>query len=236
MTALGREAPVSEKDACRPEAALASDRLCFPKAVVDACPAKIVESSPMRDRFLQDVLANRNNRAILDRWEVLGLPDGWLVAGCLFQTVWNLKSGQLPEAQIKDYDLFYFDDSDLSSVAEQHVQARVDDLLADLGIAIETKNQARVHLWYEDVFGHRYPQLHSARDGIDRFLIPATCVGIRRDGPRYDIYAPHGVDMIYSGVLSPNPLTDHAELFREKARSYLARWPWLRADYAAAAD
>jgi hypothetical protein len=190
----------------------------------------------MRDRFLHDVLANRNNQAILERWDALDLPEGWLVAGCLFQTVWNLHSGLPPEAKIKDYDIFYFDGCDLSPEAEQRVQARVDCLLADLDIAVELKNQARVHLWYEDVFGHPYPQLHNATEGIDRFLIPATCVGIRRDGASYDIYAPHGIEMIYSGVLSPNPLTDHAGLFREKARSYIARWPWLRVEYASEVD
>jgi uncharacterized protein len=44
----------------------------------------------MRDRFVHDVMSNRYNRAIFERWESLALPDGWLVAGCLFQTVWNL--------------------------------------------------------------------------------------------------------------------------------------------------
>jgi hypothetical protein len=190
----------------------------------------------MRDRFLCDVLTNRNNRAILERWDALDLPEGWLVAGCLFQTVWNLESRLPPEAQIKDYDLFYFDGCDLSPEEEQRVQARAVRVLADLDIAVETKNQARVHLWYEEVFGHPYPQLHNVTEGIDRFLIPATCVGIRRNGASDEIYAPHGLELIYNGVLSPNPLTDHAGLFSEKARSYRARWPWLRVENAAEAE
>ncbi|MEV4780693.1 hypothetical protein [Burkholderia sp. LMU1-1-1.1] len=37
----------------------------------------------MQDRFRADVLANRNNKAILARWAALALPDGWLVAGIL---------------------------------------------------------------------------------------------------------------------------------------------------------
>ena len=32
----------------------------------------------MQDCFFADILKNRNNRAILDRWERLALPDGWL--------------------------------------------------------------------------------------------------------------------------------------------------------------
>jgi hypothetical protein len=180
------------------------------------------------DRFLRDVRANGFNRAILERWEALALPDGWLVAGCLFQTVWNLRSGAAPEASIKDYDIFYFDGSDLSEAGEQRVQARVDAALGDLGVAVEAKNQARVHLWYREHFGHPYPQLRSARDGIDRFLVMATCVGVQHRGAGCELYAPHGLQPLYEGRLAPNPLTDHRKLFLEKARSYRERWPWLR--------
>jgi len=33
---------------------------------------------------------------------------------------------------------------------------------------------------------------------------------------------------LYQGLLRPNPLCEHRELLRAKARSYRARWPWLR--------
>ena len=54
-------------------------------------------SPPDRHRFLADILTNRFNRMILESWEALELQDGWLVAGCLFKTVWNLQSGRAPE-------------------------------------------------------------------------------------------------------------------------------------------
>ena len=167
---------------------------------------------------------DHNNRAILDRWHALALPDGWLVAGCLFQTVWNLRAGCAPEAGIKDYDLFYFDANDTSDAGESRVQARVDEALGDLGITVEASNQARVHLWYESYFGHPYEALSSACDGIDRFLVPATCVGVRPG----ELYAPNGLSMLYDGVLTMNPLMPHRDLFNEKAASYRMRWPWLQ--------
>lgn len=178
----------------------------------------------MQDQFRADVLTNHNNRVILDRWSELLLPDGWLVAGCLFQTVWNLQSGRAPEENIKDYDLFYFDNDDLSEKSEKDVQAHVDEVFADLCVPIEASNQARVHTWYESYFGHPYRALHSACDGIDRFLIPATCVGIRPDA----VYAPNELELLYEGVLTTNPLTPYFDLFEKKAASYCARWPFLR--------
>jgi hypothetical protein len=124
------------------------------------------------------VLQNGHNQAILQRLPALNLPDAWLVAGCLFQTVWNLRSGRPPEAQIKDYDLFYFDAADLSQAAEARVNERVQACFTDLGVLIEAKNQARVHTWYEAYFGFPYPALRSSREGIDRFLVRSTCVGL----------------------------------------------------------
>lgn len=185
-------------------------------------------------RFVADVMSNRHNAQILRRWPDLGLPQAWLVAGCLFQTVWNRLSGRPPEADIKDYDIFYFEPLgdpsgdepavDRSAERERAAQARADALFADLGITVEVSNQARVHLWYPAHFGKPYPRLHRVEDGIDRFLVPSTCVGIRPDG----IYAPNGLASLYSGDLAMNPLTPHRELFEAKAASYRRRWPWLR--------
>lgn len=178
----------------------------------------------MNQQFLADILTNPNNACILERLDALRLPDAWLVAGCLFQTVWNRLSGQAPEAGIKDYDLFYFDPSDLSAKTEQARQQEAQTLFADLNITLEVCNQARVHQWYEAYFGHPYPQLRSSQDGIDRFLVTATCVGIN---PRA-VYAPNGLAPLYAGVLAMNPLTPHRALYAQKAASYQQRWPWLR--------
>jgi hypothetical protein len=184
--------------------------------------------APDDARFLEDILANRCNRAILDAWEALELEDGWLVAGCLFQTIWNLRDGRAPEHGIEDCDIFYFDAEDLSAEAEARVQQRVDRVLGPIGVPVEVKNQARVHLWYEDHFGYPSAQLASAKDGIDRFLIPSTCVGVRRVGRLHELYIPNGLAILYAGVLTPNPLTRHLPLFRAKAASYKRRWQWLQ--------
>ena len=144
-------------------------------------------------RFIDDALRNAHNRAILAGLPELALPDAWLVAGCLFQTVWNLQAGRAPEAGIRDYDLFYFDAGDLSEAGEAAVGRRVQDRFADRGIVIEAKNQARVHTWYRDWFGHDYPVLHSARDGIDRFLVAGTCVALQPGPAGFVLYAPYGL-------------------------------------------
>ena len=96
-------------------------------------------------------------------------------------------------------------------------------MLGDLGIAVEVVNQARVHLWYEADFGHPYAALRSSRDGIARFLVPCTCVGVRPG----ELCAPYGLEGLYRGELAMNPLVPHRDLFDAKAASYRARWPAL---------
>ena len=180
--------------------------------------------SELAARFRAQPLLNPVNATILERWHRLDLPDAWLVAGCLFQTVWNIQSGRPAGAGIKDYDIFYYDAADLTEAAEADAQARVSDLLADLGITVEVANQARVHLWYPQHFGRPYPPLASSAEGISRFLVRESCVGVSPDG----CMAPYGLQGLYAGTLTPNPLTPYAELFRQKAASYIARWDWLR--------
>lgn len=178
----------------------------------------------MQGAFLEDIGANPANRAILERWSRIGLPGAWLVAGCLFQTVWNIRTSRSPAQDIQDYDLFYFDAGDLSQAGEAQVQKHVESVLADLGVTVEVANQARVHLWYPDHFGRPYPPLESAEDGIRRFLVKETCVGVRPG----QCHAPYGLAGVYAGTLTANPLMPHADLFARKVASYRRRWPWLQ--------
>jgi hypothetical protein len=175
--------------------------------------------------FLRDIMRNSRNAAILSRWRQLDLPNAWLVAGCLFQTVWNLQSGRAPESGIKDYDIFYFDAADLDEASEQQAQARADEIFANLGVTAEVSNQARVHLWYPAHFGRPYAPLASVEEGIGRFLMLETCVGVRPG----QCHAPFGLAGIYLGTLSPNPVVPFPDLFASKAASYRERWPWLNA-------
>ena len=91
---------------------------------------------------------------------------------------------------------------------------------------VEVRNQARVHLWYGQRFGRPYPQLHSARQGVDRYLVAGTCIAL--DIACGEVYAPYGLEDVEQGVLRINPLHPEPELFLHKARSYQARWPWLK--------
>lgn len=173
-------------------------------------------------------LANPINRAILTRLPMLELPDAWLVAGSIYQSYWNMLSGQPVTAGIKDYDVFYCDPSDLSFEAEDAVLRRASLVFSDLDALVDIKNQARVHLWYKARFGADWPAVDSARESIGRFHVRSTCVGLqpKPDGT-LELHAPYGLDELARGALRANRNCPNQSGIRAKAESYRARWPWL---------
>jgi len=122
---------------------------------------------------------NRTLGEVLGGAAVMNLPGWYLVAGCLYQTVWNVITGQPPEAGILDYDLVYFDESDLSWEAEDAVIRAGDEVFAGLAAPVEIRNQARVHLWYEQKFGFPCQPHASSEAAIDTYEATVACLGVR---------------------------------------------------------
>ncbi|RXH21442.1 hypothetical protein XH99_23660 [Bradyrhizobium nanningense] len=180
-----------------------------------------------RDEFLALALQNPVNVAIIDELDHLALPDAWLVAGCLVQSVWNGLTGRPVDHGIADYDVFYFD-FDTSWEAEDTVIRKLQAQLGHLGDKIEIRNQARVHLWYPDKHGLPYPPLTRSTDGIDRFLTQNTQVGVRRVEDGYEVYAPHGFDDVARLIVRPNrALNFSVANYAAKAARWKTLWPEL---------
>ena len=83
----------------------------------------------------------------------LGLPDWYIGAGAVAQTVWNELHGFDPRHGLKDLDVVYHDPTDLSADTEHRVEDRLAVELRHLGIEVDVTNEARVHTWYEQRFG-----------------------------------------------------------------------------------
>ena len=166
---------------------------------------------------------------VLDRAATLALPGWYLTAGCLFQTIWNVTTARPPEQGIKDYDLFYYDPTDLSYEAEDQVIRTARELFSDLPAEVELRNQARVHLWYEAKFGTPCPPHPSTEAAIDTFAATTCCLGIRLEqADHWRVYAPHGLADIFNLVLRPNPVLAPREVYEAKAERWRGEWPELR--------
>jgi len=157
----------------------------------------------------------------------LDLPDWRLVSGAVYQTVWNHLTGRDPDYGIKDFDLCYFDGSDLSYEAEdgviQHAAAAYPP---DLTALVEVRNQARVHLWFEAHFGEPYEPLSSTDEAHGRFVSPAYAVGVRLErDDRLTLAAPFGLEDLFAMRLRPNPNRPLAAGWSKITAGVQARWP-----------
>jgi hypothetical protein len=176
---------------------------------------------------LREALARNEQLVdILARAAALNLPGWYLTAGCVVQTVWNVVTGRPPADGIKDYDLFYFDGSDLSWAAENTIIRTGERVFA--GLPVEIRNEARVHLWYEQHFGVPCPPYPSTEAAIDSFVATTCCVGVRveQDG-QWRVYAPHGLSDVFGLVVRPNPVLAPRDVYETKTRRWAGQWPEL---------
>ncbi|WP_416976851.1 nucleotidyltransferase family protein [Streptomyces sp. T028] len=165
---------------------------------------------------------------VLHRTATLELPGWYLTAGCLFQTVWNVVTDRPPQAGIKDYDLFYFDDTDLSWDAEDAVIRTGREVFDGLPAEVEIRNEARVHLWYEEKFGVPCAPYASTEAAIDSFAATTCCLGVRLEpDDRWRVYAPHGLSDVFGLVVRPNPVLAPRAVYEAKAARWRAQWPGL---------
>jgi uncharacterized protein len=165
---------------------------------------------------------------VLTRAAALALPQWYLVAGCLYQTVWNVVTGQPPEAGILDYDLAYFDATDLSWEAEDTVIQACHQAFAGLGVPVQIRNQARVHLWYEPKYAIPCPPHTCTEAAIDTFEATTACLGVRlQPGGHLRIYAPHGFADVFNLVARPNPVLAPRQVYETKTARWRRQWPGL---------
>jgi hypothetical protein len=156
------------------------------------------------------------------------LPNWYFGAGGVAQSVWNLRHGFEPELGIKDYDLVYFDPDDLSVETESRVEDAVARRLSEKPVAVDVKNQARVHLWYADRFGRRLDPFTSTEDAIATWPTTASSVGVRRDRHGFVVCAPFGLSDLLGMVARPNKAIVTQDVYEEKVARWAAQWPDLR--------
>jgi hypothetical protein len=161
----------------------------------------------------------------------LALPDWLVFSGAIYQPVWNHLTGRALDHGLSDYDLGYFDAADTSYEAEdkviRQVSAAFQPPLRDL---VEARNQARVHLWFEDRFGEPYTALTSTSEALERFAAPAFAVGARLEADsRLTIVAPFGLMDLFAMRIRPNPRREPKGLARIIAKAR-ARWPEVIAE------
>ena len=179
-----------------------------------------------RAAFIGIVTADPMLAETLARVRALALPDWLVVSGALYNSVWNHLAGKPPGYGIKDVDLFYFDDNDLSYEAEDTVIRWAARHFEGLKLPVEVRNQARVHLWYPVKFGQECPRYTSSSESVEYFASKTHAVGVRygRDGA-LELVAPFGLDDLFSFRITPNRVLDNQRTHEAKGKRAREYWP-----------
>lgn len=147
--------------------------------------------------------------------------------------VWDALHGYSQPSFLTDVDVACFDPDDHSEASEKRYERRLGALEPDL--TWDVKNQAAVHLWFHEVFGHEVEPLRSMRDAVATWpeTALAVAIGLREDGT-FKIIAPLGLDDLFAMVVRRNPRRVSIETYERRIaeKKYSDRWPKVRIVHA----
>ena len=165
---------------------------------------------------------------VLTTLREIDLPDWLLFSGAVYQRVLNDLTGRPLDYGVRDYDVGYFDASDISYEAEDVVIRQVATAFEPpLREMVEVRNQARVHVWFEGHFGEPYTPLERSAEALTRFVSPLFAVAARLEADgTMAIHAPFGLDDLFALRMRHNPHR-RSPNFERVAERVQARWPEL---------
>ncbi|MBI5797682.1 nucleotidyltransferase family protein [Candidatus Woesearchaeota archaeon] len=177
---------------------------------------KALKKIILQEKWLIDIL-----RSVRE----LDLPDWYLAAGVIRNTVWDVLSGYEQRHPLNDIDVVYFDAR--KKINDKAVEKRLHALHPSQ--TFEVVNQAFIHEYYPAKKG-----IQSACMGIASFIEVPTCVGVRLEkDDSLTICAPYGLKDLFTFHVGPSSqqaeaLADYKE--RMKMKKWKKLWPRLRID------
>ncbi len=176
----------------------------------------LVEASPWFMTALQTVRS-------------LQLGSWCIGAGAVRNLVWDHLHGYVEPSRLPDVDVAYFNPQDMSPETDQALECKLEELAPD--VPWEVTNQAGVHTWFEDCFGHPVQPLRSLVEAVASWPEYATCVGVALSNRgRIEIIAPWGLEDLFGLVVRRNPARVSLETYRQRTeqKRYAQRWPRVR--------
>jgi uncharacterized protein len=164
------------------------------------------------------------------RWRILNmvrfirLPDCWVGAGFVRNSVWDHLHGRPPSPPSGDVDVLWFDPERADPSEDRKIEAILKAL--DPSVHWSVKNQARMHVRNGDA------PYASASEAMQYWPETATAVAVRRNDRDYcEVAAPFGLDDLFDLTLRPAPrfALDKRRVYEERLRveGWLIEWPLL---------
>ena len=164
---------------------------------------------------------------VLNYIDSLKLPNYYIAAGSVFQTVWNYYDNIDLNYNIKDIDIIYYDNSDLSVEADIKYYQLIDEYCKSKGYKyeIDVSNEARMHLWKKEKYNIDVEPYINSEDAIDKWIATVHAIGITKKDNNIKIYAPYGLSDIFSKTIRPiKHKYNTKEIYDKKANSWNERF------------
>ena len=160
--------------------------------------------------------------SILSIAEKLNFPDWVIGAGFVRNKVWDYLHGYAKkEVETNDIDLVYFDQNGNDQKTDEELSQKLQN---ETDIKWEIVNEAYAHKW------NNLPPYKSTEDALYQWPETATGIGVRLEGGKLKLIAPHGINDLVNLIVRPSPtFRDGIGRVKERAKEkrWIEKWPKL---------
>ncbi|MDH5925527.1 nucleotidyltransferase family protein [Vibrio lentus] len=151
----------------------------------------------------------------------VGLPNSYIAGGVITQVIWNSIERKPLLDKVKDFDIVYFDNSNLFT--EDEFKSRISSRLNHC-VDVDVKNQATIHERYAKKFGCSIQPYERVEQGIESWL-SAFAIGFTLDNSEnIKLFVPYGLDDAFNMLIKPNKQAMTEANYNKMTAGYKARW------------
>lgn len=179
------------------------------------------------EEFVAILKQNNDLMAILDYIYELKLPNFYIAAGSIFQTIWNYYDKKPLNFGIKDIDIIYCDVNNLTREYEQKLEEKIIKHFKKINLdyEVDIHNEARMHLWKKENENKSINYYKNSEDAIDQWIATVQSIGITKDRGKIKVYAPYGLSDIFSKTIRPIKHKNNSKkLYDRKVDSWKKRF------------
>lgn len=136
--------------------------------------------SEQYETFISILEKNKDLMMLLNYITKLKLPNFYIAAGSIFQTIWNYYDELDLNFRVKDVDIIYYDDSNLSVEKDLEYYNMINEYIKSKGLnyEIDVSNEARMHLWKKNNENKDIDQYKNSEDAISKWIEPYMLSGL----------------------------------------------------------
>lgn len=182
------------------------------------------------EQIKQSIFILKKNKELMDILDYvykLKLPNFYIAAGSIFQTIWNYYDNKPLNYGIKDIDIIYYNNDDLTIDTDLKYYNIIKDYCNKKGYnyEIDVSNEARMHIWKKEKFNIDVKQYINSEDAINKWIATVHAIGITKENDKIKIYAPYGLSDIYSRTIRPiKHEYSSKDIYDKKAKSWSERF------------